>query len=46
VVGRGVLEELTGQAAASAIFSLVIAVIAIGLLISLRLTARELSVVR
>ena len=46
VVGRGVLEELTGQAAASAIFSLVIAVIAIGLLISLRLTSRELSVVR
>jgi hypothetical protein len=46
VVGRGILEELTGGAAASAIFSLVIAVIAIGVLTSLRMTARELSPVR
>jgi predicted MFS family arabinose efflux permease len=46
VVGRGVMEELTGRAAASAIFSLVIAVIAIGVLTSLRTTARELSLVR
>jgi MFS family permease len=40
VVGRGVLEQLAGGAEASAIFSLVIAVIAIGVLTSLRLTAR------
>ena len=46
VVGRGVLEELTGRAAASAVFSLVIAVLAIGLLTSLRLTAKELSPAR
>jgi predicted MFS family arabinose efflux permease len=42
VVGRGVLEELTGRVAASAVFSLVIAVLAIGVLTSLRLTAKEL----
>jgi predicted MFS family arabinose efflux permease len=41
VVGRGVLEELIGRAAASAVFSLVIAVLAIGVLTSLRLTARS-----
>jgi hypothetical protein len=41
VVGRGVLEELTGRAEASAVFSLVIAVLAIGVLTSLRLTAQE-----
>jgi Major Facilitator Superfamily len=46
VVGRGVLEELTGRAAASAVFSLVIAFLAIGLLTSLRLTAKELSPAR
>jgi MFS family permease len=41
VVGRGVLEELAGGAAASAVFSLVIAVLVIGVLTSLRLTARS-----
>jgi hypothetical protein len=46
VVARGVLEELTGRAAASAVFSLVIAVLAIGVLTSLRLTAKELSPAR
>jgi MFS family permease len=46
VVGRGVLEELTGRAAASAVFSLVIAALAIGLLTSLRLTAKESSPAR
>jgi hypothetical protein len=39
VLGRGVLEELTGHAAASVVFSLVIAILAIGVLTSLRLTA-------
>jgi predicted MFS family arabinose efflux permease len=43
VLGRGVLEELMGGAVASALFSLVIAIIAIGLLISLRLTDKDLS---
>jgi hypothetical protein len=38
VLGRGVLEQLTGQASASAVFSFVIASLAIGVLISLRLT--------
>jgi Major Facilitator Superfamily len=46
VVGRGVLEELTGRAAASAVFSLVIAILAIGVLTSLRLTAKESSSAR
>jgi hypothetical protein len=46
VLGRGVLEELTGRAAASSIFSLVIAVLAIGILTSLRLTAKELAPAR
>jgi hypothetical protein len=40
VVSRGVLEELTGPAVASAVFSLIIAILAIGLLTSLRLTAK------
>jgi predicted MFS family arabinose efflux permease len=40
VLGRGVLEELTGPAVASAVFSLVIAVLAISLLCSLRLRHR------
>ncbi len=42
VVGRGVLEESTGGAVASAVFSLVITVLAIFVLTSLRLTAEEL----
>jgi hypothetical protein len=46
VVGRGVLEEIAGRAAASAVFSLVITVLAIGVLTSLRLTAREMSPAR
>jgi MFS family permease len=41
VVGRGVLEEFAGRAMASAVFSLVIAVLAIGVLTSLRLNARN-----
>nr|WP_256367358.1 MFS transporter [Acidisphaera sp. S103] len=40
VLGRGALEELTGPAVASAVFSLVIAVLAVGLLCSLRLRHR------
>ena len=39
VLGLGVLEEQIGQVSASAVFSLVIAIIALGLLTSLRLTA-------
>jgi predicted MFS family arabinose efflux permease len=41
VVGMGVLEELTGRVVASAVFSLVIAAFAIGVLASLALTARH-----
>jgi predicted MFS family arabinose efflux permease len=46
VVSRGVLEDFTGRAVASAVFSLVITLLAIGLLVSLRLTAKELSPAR
>lgn len=42
VIGHGILEDLIGQAAASAVFSLVIAILAIGVLASLRLTASRL----
>jgi hypothetical protein len=46
VVTRGILEEFSGPVVASAVFSLVIAVLAIGLLTSLRLTAKDSSLAR
>jgi predicted MFS family arabinose efflux permease len=42
VLTRGILEELIGHSAASTVFSLAIAFIAIGVLTSLRLTANPL----